>query len=57
MLCYVAFLAHYSELYSSEAMRSYAKGVAVTKTSEAWGACLLRGIGCNFLGECLVVPD
>ncbi|WWC68371.1 uncharacterized protein I206_102296 [Kwoniella pini CBS 10737] len=53
-LTYVAFLAHYSKLYSTDALVTYSAGVAVTKTSEQWGACLLRGIGCNFL-VCLAV--
>jgi formate/nitrite transporter FocA (FNT family) len=51
MLCYVAFLAHYSDLYAPEAMQVYSRSVSVSKTSQDWGACLLRGIGCNFLGE------
>jgi hypothetical protein len=51
MLCYVAFLAHYSDLYNTEAMQVYSRSVSVNKTSPDWGACLLRGIGCNFLGE------
>jgi formate/nitrite transporter FocA (FNT family) len=28
---------------------AYSKTVAVSKTSQDWGACVLRGIGCNFL--------
>jgi formate/nitrite transporter FocA (FNT family) len=33
---------------------SFAQGVAVTKTSQTWGQCVLRGIGCNFL-VCMAV--
>ncbi|KAK6907629.1 hypothetical protein L486_05548 [Kwoniella mangroviensis CBS 10435] len=53
-LTYVAFLAHYSKLYSTDALVKYSAGVAVTKTAEGWGPCVLRGIGCNFL-VCLAV--
>ncbi|OCF30508.1 hypothetical protein I316_07836 [Kwoniella heveanensis BCC8398] len=53
-LSYVAFLAHYSKLYNTDALIKYSVSVAVTKTHEGWGPCLLRGIGCNFL-VCLAV--
>jgi hypothetical protein len=33
-------------------MTTIAQSAAVTKTSEGWGPCVLRGIGCNFLGKC-----
>jgi formate/nitrite transporter FocA (FNT family) len=42
--------AHYSDLYAPAYMVTLSKSVAVAKTSQDWGACLLRGIGCNFLG-------
>jgi len=45
------YLAHYSDLYAPAYMVTLSKSVAVAKTSQDWGACLLRGIGCNFLGE------
>ena len=31
-------------------MVTFSQGVAVAKTSQGFGPCLLRGIGCNFLG-------
>jgi formate/nitrite transporter FocA (FNT family) len=52
-LCCVAFMAHYSGLYSGPLLE-YAQKMAVTKTSEGFGPCLLRGIGCNFL-VCIAV--
>ncbi|KAL7420620.1 hypothetical protein Q5752_004571 [Cryptotrichosporon argae] len=48
-LCTVAFMGHYSGLENTAAMVTYSAGVAVTKTTQHWGPCLLRGIGCNFL--------
>jgi formate/nitrite transporter FocA (FNT family) len=45
--------AHYSDLYAPAYMVTLSKSVAVAKTSQDWGACLLRGIGCNFLGKSL----
>ncbi|RSH84226.1 uncharacterized protein EHS24_005735 [Apiotrichum porosum] len=47
-LCYVAFMAHYSGLYTP-ALQTFSQTVAVAKTSEGWAACVLRSIGCNFL--------
>lgn len=52
-LCTVAFMAHYSGLYTP-ALVTFSKGVSVAKTSETWGECVLRGIGCNFLVCCAV---
>ena len=49
VLCYVAFMAHFSDLYAAEPLIKYSQGVSVSKTTETWGACVLRGIGCNFL--------
>lgn len=43
--------AHYSDLYVPAYMVTLSQSVAVAKTSQDWGACVLRGIGCNFLGE------
>lgn len=48
VLCFVG-LAKYSGLYESESLVSLSRQVAVTKTSQGWGPCVLRGIGCNFL--------
>lgn len=28
---------------------TFSHGVSVSKTSEGWGPCVLRAIGCNFL--------
>jgi len=53
-LCFVAFMAHYTNLYNTTAMITYSQTVAVTKTSLGWGPAVLRGIGCNFL-VCLAV--
>lgn len=47
---------HYSGLYNTPALITYAKSVAVAKTSEGWGHCVLRGIGCNFLGKPMNLP-
>lgn len=47
-LCCVAFMGHYSGLYTP-ALVTYSQTVAVAKTSQKWGQCVLRGIGCNFL--------
>ncbi|RSH93682.1 hypothetical protein EHS25_006329 [Saitozyma podzolica] len=47
-LCLDAFMVHYSGLMTST-MTTIAQSAAVTKTSEGWGPCVLRGIGCNFL--------
>jgi formate/nitrite transporter FocA (FNT family) len=49
-LTFVAFLAHWSGLYTS-GMITYSIAVAVNKSNQGWGECFLRGIGCNFLGE------
>jgi formate/nitrite transporter FocA (FNT family) len=49
-LTFVAFLAHWSGLYTP-GMITFSIAVANNKTSQGWGECLLRGIGCNFLGE------
>jgi len=48
-LSFVAFMAHYSDLYAPAYMVTLSRSVSVAKTSQDWGACLLRGIGCNFL--------
>lgn len=32
-------------------MITFSQSVSVAKTTQDWGACVLRGIGCNFLGE------
>ena len=45
---------HWSGLYNTPALVTFAQGVAVAKTSQGWGQCLLRGIGCNFL-VCMAV--
>jgi formate/nitrite transporter FocA (FNT family) len=47
----VVLAGHYSGLYNTDALITYSKAVAVTKTSEGFGRCLLRGVGCNFLGQ------
>ena len=44
-------IAHYSDLYAPAYMVTLSRSVSVAKTSQDWGACLLRGIGCNFLGR------
>ena len=44
-------VAHYSDLYTPAYMVTLSRSVSVAKTSQDWGACLLRGIGCNFLGR------
>ncbi|GMK57966.1 hypothetical protein CspeluHIS016_0408000 [Cutaneotrichosporon spelunceum] len=49
VLCYIAFMAHFSELYTAEPLIKYSRAVSVSKTGEGWGPCVLRGIGCNFL--------
>lgn len=50
-LCYLAFMAHYSGLYNTPALIAFTQSVAVSKTSQGWAHCVLRAIGCNFLGE------
>lgn len=52
-VCCAAFLGHYGAVYTG-AVGAYAAKVAVTKTSLGFGACLLRGVGCNFL-VCIAV--
>ncbi|CAK9783799.1 Formate/nitrite transporter [Cutaneotrichosporon oleaginosum] len=47
-LCCVAFMAHFSGLYTGPLLE-YAQKMSVSKTSQGFGPCLLRGIGCNFL--------
>lgn len=49
-LTFVAFLAHWSGLYTG-GMITYSIAVATAKSNQGWGECLLRGIGCNFLGR------
>lgn len=43
--------AHWSGLYNTPALISFSQTTSVSKTSQNWGQCLLRGVGCNFLGK------